>query len=297
MIFLICDNRFYHYTYTMQFTLLETRGLIQFSGADTLPFLQGLVTNDVLHLSKKGRVYAALLTPQGKFLHDFFLIHRGDYVWIDCEKARQDDLLRRLNMYKLRSKVVIEALPDTMGVYVLWGQGGAVPSASVDCHLDPRLSALGYRAVGDLATIDAWCVQQGFVRSHVSVYDRMRIELGVPDGSRDLIVDKSTILPFGFEQLHGVDFTKGCYVGQEVTARMKHLGHNKKILCKIRALNGVLPLPETPIMVGDQTVGTLCSHVGDIGLGLVSMSGIADANHYTSAAVQLSIIPIDWMNN
>jgi folate-binding protein YgfZ len=125
--------------------------------------------------------------------------------------------------------------------------------------------------VGNVAEIVSWCETSGMTRVSADDYDRMRLELGVPDGSRDLIVDKSTILPFGFEQLHGVDFHKGCYVGQEVTARTKHIGQVRKMLYKVRAQNGTLPASGTAIMVGAETAGALCSHAGDIGLALMTL--------------------------
>ena len=257
----------------MQFTLLENRSLIRLSGDDTLTFLQGLVTNNTSRLPQLGIMYAALLSPQGKFLHDFFLIHNENSVLIDCEKARKEDLIARLKFYKLRSKITIETLPDSQGVFAIW-DGEHHPDPQFQCFKDPRLPALGYRAVGDISTIRVFCHQHGWTAATASIYDHMRLELGVPDGSRDLLVDKSTIIPFGFDALHGVDFSKGCYVGQEVTARTKHLGSGKKYIHKLHKISGHLPVSGTAITSGEDNIGVLCSHDSEIGLALITMEAL-----------------------
>ena len=276
----------------MQFALLPHRGLIRLSGEDNLSFLQGLVSNDVTRLPKAGIVYAALLSPQGKFLHDFFLMEDDGSVLLDCEKDRLPDLLKRLNMYRLRSKVTLEVLPDSIGVVALW-KGTAKPAVKFKIFSDPRLQELGYRAVGDTAAIISEYHHEGMMLSDANAYDRMRLELGVPDGSRDLVVDKSTLLPFGFEQLHGVDFSKGCYVGQEVTARMKHIGQARKCVHKVTAISGALPAPGTAITLGETPAGTLCSHAGDIGLALMSLDVMAKAQdphfHCGNATVHIKL--------
>ena len=275
----------------MFYTSLPERGLIRLFGDDTLSFLQGLVSNDVLHLPHKGIVYAALLTPQGKFLHDFFLIDWQGAVLIDCEKQRLPDLIKRLSMYKLRSKITIEALPESMGVVAMWNPCHAALVAAPpsitgrprnECGVtvffsDPRLPELGWRAVGEIAVLETWCREQNMQPADAIAYDRMRLELGVPDGSRDLIVEKSTLLPFGFEQLHGVDFNKGCYVGQEVTARTKHIGQMRKFLHKITLRNNVPPLPGAPIYLGEEMAGTLGSWRDGTGLALLNCEAVEKA--------------------
>ena len=253
----------------MQFALLPYRGLIHLSGEDHLSFLQGLISNDVMKLAAQKIMYAALLSPQGKFLHDFFLVDTGDAVLIDCEKERMNDLVKRLSLYKLRSKVAIETLPDPQGVVALW-DGDAVAHALPD----PRLPELGWRAYGDSSAIVARCREQNFSQATPEEYDHMRLKVGVPDGSRDLVIDKSTLLPFGFEPLHGVDFSKGCYIGQEVTARTKHIGQTRKYLHKVKVRSGALPQPGTAITLGELSIGNLCSHADGIGLAMLNLDAV-----------------------
>ena len=256
----------------MYYTILSKRGLLCLSGRETLSFLQGLVTNDVLHIVRKRIVYAALLTPQGKFLHDFFLINRDDDVLIDCEKSRIADLLKRLNMYRLRSEVSITQLPDTEGVTVVWGQA-VLPAAekNILVFADPRLPELGHRIIGDVNACVAWCAEQGMEKSDEQAYDHLRLRAGVPDGSRDMAIEKSTLLPFGFDRLNGVDFTKGCYIGQEVTARTKHIAQRKKQLYRVRVIKGELPAYGTTIYFGAEEAGELCSHLDGLGLALLKL--------------------------
>ncbi len=243
----------------MYYTHLPQRGLLSFSGEDTVSFLQGLVSNDVTKLP----CYAALLSPQGKYLHDFFLSGDGQRVLLDGEKHRLDDLYKRLSLYKLRSKVAIERLPESQGVVAVWG------GESAQLARDPRLPELGFRITGDVALNASWCAQQGWQSVTPDDYDRHRLRLGAPDGSRDLIVDKTLLLESGFEPLHGVDFQKGCYVGQEVTARSKYRGQVRKALYTVHAQNGELPEAGTPILAGDVTVGEVRSHAGELGLAFI----------------------------
>jgi folate-binding protein YgfZ len=247
----------------MYYTHLPTRGLLALSGEDVISFLQGLVSNDTRLLEKGEAVYAALLTPQGKFLHDFFLIPREGKILLDGEKARLDDLCKRLTLYKLRSKVTIEKLPDAFGVVALWGEGAPAGGA----FADPRLPALGFRWVGDVSQFSAADAQG----ASEAGYDRHRLELGVPDGSRDMIVEKSFLLECGFEELHGLDFKKGCYVGQEVTARTHYRGQVKKAMFMVR---GSLSAPGTPIMSGEAQAGEMRSSAGDIGLAILRIAEV-----------------------
>jgi len=283
----------------MYFTHLPQRGLIRVSGPDRLPFLQGLVSNDVLSLAKKGIVYAALLSPQGKFLHDFFLIDEGDTLLIDGEKVRLADLLRRLTLYRLHANVAFEPLSDEFSIVTLWDIPAATtlpaPPSSTLVNTDPRLTALGWRASGNIVTIRNWCTANGMQETTPDAYDKLRLELGVPDGSRDLTIDKSLILPFGFEPLHGVDFVKGCYVGQEVTARSKHLGQQRKHLYTIRLISGTLPLSGTAIMHTDKNVGTLCSHSDGRGLALIATEASTDnSDTFTCGDATIAATLPEW---
>ena len=205
------------------------RTVLRISGPDREPFLQGLVTNDVRRL-RSGAVYAALLSAQGKYLADFFLVPDGDTILLDTAAPLADGLARRLALYRLRADVRIE--PTALHVH----RGlGAAPAGAI---ADPRHPALGWRAYGTEAgsapAID---------------WDALRVAHLIPESGIELIPDDSYILEQGFERLNGVDFRKGCYVGQEVTARMKHKTELRKGLVAV-AIDGDAA-PGTPILTAD----------------------------------------------
>ncbi|NEK24217.1 folate-binding protein [Sulfitobacter sp. JBTF-M27] len=188
------------------------RRILRLSGTDTKDFLQGLVTNDIGKLSE-GAVYAALLTPQGKYLADFFLVPDGDAVLLDVADSLGDMVMQRLSMYKLRAKVDI-AETD---LHVHRGLG----DTPADGFADPRAAELGWRAYRDEPQTD-----------DTIDWDALRVALLIPETDVELTPD-TFILEAGFERLNGVDFRKGCYVGQEVTARMKHKTELRKGLAPV----------------------------------------------------------------
>lgn len=213
------------------------RRIFRISGADRVSFLQGLVTNNVAN----GPVWAALLTPQGKYLADFLVIPQDEALLIDVDERLADDLCRRLTMYKLRSAVEIEpvALKVKRGT-------GPMPSGAI---ADPRHPALGWRLYGDENGDDG------------SDWDAIRVKHCIPDALIELIPNDSFILESGFERLNGVDFRKGCFVGQEVTARMKHKTELRKGLVTV-AIEGEAP-PGTPITMEDgREAGVLYTSAG-----------------------------------
>ncbi len=221
------------------------RRLVALTGPDTLPFLQGLVTNDVLRLRDPGIVYAALLTPQGKYLADFFVINTGQALLLDLNEAQADGVLKRLTMYRLRAQV--QMTPSDLTV--TRGLGAPPPGA----FADPRHPALGWRLYG-LAQPEA-----------AVDWDAIRVAHLIPETGVELIPDDTYILEAGFERLQGVDFRKGCYVGQEVTARMKHKTETRKGLVQLQ-ISGAAPLG-TPIVMGDGRVaGTLFTQSGGLAL-------------------------------
>lgn len=246
----------------MPYTSLPSRSVIKISGEDAVPFLQGLVTNDVTRLP----AYACLLSPQGKFLHDFFMLADADAILVDIARERREDFIKRLSMYKLRSKVTIEAVD--MPVHVVWGAETRNQKPEARVFLDPRYAELGYRIIGAFDT-------KTLQKATPDEYERHRLSLGVPDG-RDMIPEKSFLLEFGIDQLHGVDFKKGCYVGQEVTARTKYRGQVKKFIYKIEA-DGALPEIGTPILLGDSEAGQLRTHIGTIGLAQLRIEHVQNA--------------------
>jgi hypothetical protein len=251
-----------------RFTLLPDRGVLAVSGDDRASFLQGLVSNDTTKLAPGRSMYAALLTAQGKYLHDFIMVEQGDTIWLDAEAARIADLKRRLSMYRLRTKVAIEALPELAVAAVF---GGHLPEIAVP---DPRLPELGGRAILPRDTLRPTLAGLGLAEVEFAEYDRLRLGLGIPDGSRDLVVDKSILLEAGFDELHGVDWQKGCYIGQELTARTKYRGLIKKRLFPVR-IDGAAPEPGTVLTIDGKEAGEMRSSLGDIGLALVRLENAA----------------------
>ena len=217
------------------------RTVLKVAGKDALTFLQGMVSNDVLPLaSSNGIVWTALLTPQGKYLADFFVVKTNDALLIDIKSSIADATLRRLMMYRLRAEVNI----TSTDLCVTRGLG----DAASDAFADPRHAALGWRAYGPAGTapgID---------------WDAIRVTHTIPETGIELIADDSYLLESGFERLHGVDFRKGCYVGQEVTARMKHKTDLRKGLVRVR-IAGAAPIG-TEIFANGKASGTLFTQSG-----------------------------------
>ncbi len=213
------------------------RTILRLSGPDTNEFLQGLVTNDMTQLTE-GLLYAAMLSPQGKYIADFMLLRDGDDVLLDTDAELAAPLMARLNMYKLRAAVQIEKTP----LHLHRGLG----SAPTDGWMDPRTTELGWRAYRNLAQTNETTID----------WDAIRIDNLVPEYGTELTAD-SYILEMGFERLNGVDFKKGCFVGQEVTARMKHKTELRKGLAAVE-LDGSAPVG-TPITKDTRPVGTLCT--------------------------------------
>lgn len=218
-----------------------TRQIIRVTGEDRVPFLQGLVTNDV----GRAPCWAALLTPQGKYLADFLIVPDGDGLLIDVDSRLAEDLMRRLSMYKLRSKVALEAVPMTVARGI-----GPMPEGAI---ADPRHPALGWRLYGS-PSVDV-------VGDDGTDWDAIRVEHCIPEALAELIPNETYILEAGFDRLHGVDFRKGCYVGQEVTARMRHKTDLRKGL-KVLRIDGDAPVG-TPITRDGREVGTVYTRAGD----------------------------------
>jgi folate-binding protein YgfZ len=256
----------------MFYTHLTDRRLLSISGSEAIAFLQGLITQDASQLEQGQPVYAALLTPQGRYLHDFFIYPVSDALWLDVHKDRLADLMARLRLYKLRSDVQLEALSEEIGVSAVWGQEDAPQHAQ--CFADPRWPAMGWRAVGYMEQRAQWL--EGYEEVGEAAYALHRLQQGVPDGVRDMQIERSLMLESNMDALHAVSFTKGCYVGQEVTARSKHRGQVRKRLYSVKATTGALPDAGAPIMLEGKEVGVLRSHQQGYGLALVRCE-VADA--------------------
>ena len=292
-----------------RYALLEDRGLLAVQGPDRAEFLQGLVSNDVEKAGPDRAVYAALLTPQGKYLFDFFIIGLDDALFLDCERARLEELKKRLTVYKLKADVTLDDRSGDFAVSALYGEGWAEaagleasagtarPFAGGIAYSDPRLPEAGGRAVVPASGAGRAFETAGFTATDAADYDRMRLGLGLPDASRDLIVEKSILLESGFDELNGVDWDKGCYMGQELTARTKYRGLVKKRLVPV-ALAGPPPEPGTPVMLGESEAGELRSSAatgnGGIGLALLRLDALENPAELKAGDVPVTPRKPEW---
>jgi tRNA-modifying protein YgfZ len=262
----------------MKAALLPDRGVVKVSGEDARDFLNGLVTTDVTLLRPGLGRFGALLTPQGKIVTDFLITeapagHGGGFL-IDCPRAMAQGLADKLGFYKLRAKVAVENLSDGFGVLGAWdGEPAMKPDLA---FADPRSAALGWRILvpQELAQKVADLVGADLVES--SAYDAHRIAAGVPRGGLDFSYGDAFPHETNMDRLHGVDFDKGCYVGQEVVSRMQHRGTARTRTVRI-ILEDFSPEPGTTILAGDKSVGTLGSTAGQNGLALIRVDRAADA--------------------
>lgn len=293
---------------TAQYALLADRGVVALGGPDAADYLQNLVSNDVTRVTPECTLYACLLTPQGKFLFDFFMARdpaRPDGFLLDVEGGRSGELLKRLSMYRLRAKVEIEDASGRFGVAVAFGEGAAtalgLAGESSSCgfagglaYVDPRLAALGVRTLtpGDGS---AGLAEAGLQAAEPEAYERFRLDHGIPDGSRDMVIEKFFPLECNFDELHAIDYDKGCYVGQELTARTHHRGTIRKRLMRVD-VEGPLPEPGTPLMLGDKNAGEMRSGLDDRGLALIRLEHLAGPGVVmTAAGARLRPVLPDWL--
>jgi len=240
---------------------LPERAVIEVGGEDRIAFLQGLVSNDVAAAAPGRAVWAALLTPQGKWLADFFILTEGERLLLDCERTQVPMLMQRLGRFRLRAKVALRAA-DELHVYAAWGAAPALPAAIVTA--DPRLPEAGWRVVS----------AEPLPTTALEVdWDRHRLKLGLPDGSRDLESEKTVLLEAGFDELNGVSWSKGCYMGQELTARTRYRGLIKRRLVPVW-VEGPLPAPGTPVQAERGEVGTMRSGQDQVGLAVLRIDAL-----------------------
>ena len=269
--------------------LLSNRAVLEVSGPDARSFLQGLVTNDIGQGEPGDAVYAGLLTPQGKLLFEFFLfVDTPGRILVDVFRPRADEVIKRLTLYRLRARVSIQSLD--LAVAAAWPQlPDALPETIV--YRDPRLSELGFRLIGHAPEL------RSFANVPETGYDAHRLALGIAD-SGDLPPDQVFPLDAGFEELNGVSFHKGCYVGQEVTARMKHRATSRR---RILIAEGGQELPPvgTPVMAGSREVGSLFAAQGALGLALVRLDRLGDAEaantQISAGGIPLSLKKPSWL--
>ncbi len=264
----------------MNFSPLNDRSLIEVSGDDAENFLDNILTCKVAGLSKGQASFGALLTPQGKILFDFFLIKTGAGYLLDVSSQLCPEFIKRLTFYRLRAKVTIEHRPDPK-VFAIWG---ADISTSDMCIKDPRLDAMGVRNYSGLAP-----------QGNETDYTAHRIANGIAQGGHDFEYNNAYPHEVLMDQFGGVDFKKGCYVGQEVVSRMQHRGTAKKRIIIVKS-NASLPPQGTTITADDKPAGTLGSVVMNQGLAMLRLDRIARAEKILAGTTELTTELPDWVN-
>jgi hypothetical protein len=262
----------------MKAAFLPDRGVVKVGGEDARNFLNGLVTSDLTLVRPGLGRFGALLTPQGKIVTDFLITeapagHGGGFL-LDAPRALAKGLADKLGFYKLRAKVTVENLSENLGVMAVWN---GEPSTKPDLTFaDPRDTALGWRILipAELAQKVADLISAELVDS--AVYEAHRIATGVPRGGLDFMYGDAFPHETNMDRLHGVDFDKGCYVGQEVVSRMQHRGTARTRTLRI-ALDGAAPEAGTAVLAGDKPVGTMGSSSGGKGLALIRTDRAIDA--------------------
>jgi folate-binding protein YgfZ len=264
---------------------LEDRAVVAVSGAEARSFLQGLITNDIERLCPGKGIYAALLTPQGKILFDFFLVEGDGALLIDCQATARDALVKRLSMYKLRARVTIEPR-EQLAVLAEWNAEEAAHAIS---YPDPRVASLGRRAV----------IAQGEMPAnlaHADAYHAHRLSLGVPEAA-DFGSDRMFALDADLDELRAIDFAKGCYVGQELTARMKHRGTARKRLLLLQWSGPGVPATDMPVLAGGKAIGEIASVHGRHGFALVRLDRLDEAGDapVSAGSSAVELIKPPWL--
>jgi len=234
------------------------RAVVKISGDDAASFLQGLLTNDIHKVTDNIAIYSCILSPQGKYLHDLFICRWQDAFFLECDRSKAPELIRKLSMYKLRAKVTIE---DVSSDYSIFALTEACDIAGTKLYADPRHPAMGYRLIAAAGSL------HGFSED-AEAYDLRRLTIGIPEGEKDLLSGEAFPLEYGFDRLQAIDYQKGCYVGQEVTARTTYRGIVRKKIYKVTATSP-LPAYDTDINAGDSKIGVMRSSHGGIGLALI----------------------------
>jgi tRNA-modifying protein YgfZ len=261
----------------MKAALLTDRGVVKITGDDAWRFLHGLITADLHRVMPGAPRFGALLTPQGKIIADFILVEAeapsGAGFFLDCPRPLVGTLARKLNLYKLRAKIVIDDQSDSMAVMALWD---GVPAARGLAYPDPRLTELGTRMILPRQDAARTASELGAELVDEAEYEAHRIALGIPRGGVDFIYGDAFPHETDMDQLHGIDFDKGCYVGQEVVSRMEHRASARTRIVPV-AYEGGAPEPGIAVMAGDKSIGTMGSASGGRGLALVRLDRAEDA--------------------
>jgi folate-binding protein YgfZ len=263
----------------MPAALLSDRGVVKVAGDEARKFLNGLVTADIGEVTPKAARYAALLTPQGKIIVDCIVAEAsaedGGGFFLDCPRALGPTLVQRLNFYKLRAKIVVENLSETLGVLAVWdGRGDATEHGLA--YADPRLAALGLRVMVPPQLAAQAAADLGAELGDAADYEARRIALGVPRGGLDFAYGDAYPHEIDMDQLGGVDFDKGCYVGQEVVSRIEHRGRARTRIVPVM-FDDFAPEVGVAVMAGGREVGTMGSAAVGRGLAMLRLDRVGEA--------------------
>jgi folate-binding protein YgfZ len=281
----------------MKAALLPDRGVIKVIGDDARKFLHGLVTADMMNLTPGEARFCALLTPQGKIIADFFVAEApqgdGGGYFLDVPRAVAATLFEKLSLYKLRAKLLVEDLTEILGVIAAWDGTGMTKQGL--CYADPRLPALGIRVMIAPHRAAAAASDLGAALVGAEDYEAHRIALGVPGGGLDFAYGDAFPHEADMDQLGGVDFAKGCYVGQEVVSRIEHRGIARTRAVALR-YDGPAPASGAPITAGERQVGTMGSAARGYGIALVRLDRVAEAEQSALAAggIPIRLVKPDW---
>jgi hypothetical protein len=283
----------------MKAALLPDRGVIKVAGDGARNFLHGLVTADILELTPGTARFCALLTPQGKIIADFIVTEApagdGGGFFLDVRRSLCVSLVAKLNIYKLRAKVLVEDLSDMLGVLAAWDGSGATKQGL--SFADPRLPALGLRAMLPPHLAAAAAAELGATLVDAGQYEAHRIALGVPEGGLDFSYGDAFPHETDMDQLGGVDFTKGCYVGQEVVSRMEHRGTARTRAVPVR-YDGAAPAAGAAVTAGERQVGTMGSAAAGRGVALLRLDRVGDAiaqgESLAAGGVPIHLVKPDW---
>jgi tRNA-modifying protein YgfZ len=270
------------------YTFLKERSIYKITGEDRVKFLQGILSNDITKINDKTSLYACMLTPQGKYLADFFLISKGNEIIFDLPSSNSEEIIKKLNIYRLRSRIQISECTDYCAASFIKEPTINQLKSSI-IYSDPRSNSLGQRCYINERDIND--LKTHFIEK-AETYDQIRIDNFIPEGNKDLIPNKSFPFEYELDQLNAIDYNKGCYIGQELVARTHYLGKVRKQIVKALAQDALPPLG-TEIFSGEKKIGIICSSINNKGLALVRTEDALQHNNInkiTANSLEIKLI-------
>ena len=268
-----------------KYIVFEDRSFFEIKGEDKDTFLQGLITNDINKCTDKKSIYSAFLSPQGKFLADFFILKYENSYLFETPKLFLEELLKKLNNYKLRSKIDIVEKQSLISLSILGSDeifgkldslGSTIKIDDGYAFIDPRNKELGIKVIINKDTINFFAKKYDLIEEDINKYEEIRINNAIPDSIFDLKYNNSLILENNFDKINAISWDKGCYVGQEITARIKYRSLLKKNLLKVKILNGFVSSGDD-IYFEEKLIGTITSNNKNIALAMIRLSDFDNA--------------------